>query len=229
MEIKNRKFRLSVVISIIFVIVVLLVISNEYRYSNLSAEFFAATLFFTSPCWLYWASFWIWGEGFIRRLMCFLRNYIFNKKTLSLVGKIWWYSFLLFALIVGKILGIMVYDSMKETKTESTLESALVKTSKEINKKAPYAVDDITILEESSAYGKRLSYYYKINTKISDTMAAGFEKKMKAILRKQVCEKKEMISILRSGGSFLYHYKDNENSIVLIEILTYNDCKQYLH
>ena len=95
--------------------------------------------------------------------------------------------------------------------SEDDINTVLVRTADELNKRLPDMVDENTILEATSGYDMQFSYFYTlVNYSINEIDVDAFENQMKANLINGVCNSRQLEPFVSKGVTITYVYADKD-------------------
>ena len=94
----------------------------------------------------------------------------------------------------------------------------------EARKQLPMRIDEITTLQSVLSAGKALIYNYRMSLKKSDLDTNKFIAEMKKTSVHNVCQQKQMKSILNLGGVYKYVYMGADGLIIGEITIALADC-----
>jgi hypothetical protein len=126
---------------------------------------------------------------------------------------------------LGDILGAFAGRS-EVMGRETSMDAALSRISAELNRNAPVAYSDDTVLDRVTAEpGHRLTYHYTLlSASREDIGPAEFQKLGRPALRERLCTSPEMHSLLRSGVIVSYAYRGKDGKAIGEAQFSLLDC-----
>lgn len=125
---------------------------------------------------------------------------------------------------IGRFVGKSAVESYQEGKQQGVIEKAAEMAAVELRKQLPIQIDEITTLQTVVSAGKTLIYHHRLSLKKSDVDIDYFIAKMRENLKNNVCQQKQMKSILDKGGNYAYSYLSADGLFIGEITITSSDC-----
>jgi hypothetical protein len=103
------------------------------------------------------------------------------------------------------------------------LEAAIESAAQQMKLQLPIALDDITTLFDVSANASTIHQWIRIDNRYSDAEMEKFPEVTRAILLERVCNS-SMSGLLEVGGSYHFHYLDQDNADLASVLIEPADC-----
>lgn len=114
-----------------------------------------------------------------------------------------------FAGIIGKFVGKSTTERFIEGKQSAEIDTVLLKTAEEINKKLPMMVDQDTRLDTTIGYGKKFRYNYTMVTFAAEDIDPNLlENEFVPLVRNRACSTEQMKMFFKNGVTVDYSYSD---------------------
>lgn len=115
-------------------------------------------------------------------------------------------------------------EDNQQAQQQVTVAEALEISAKEFRKQLPLQIDEVTILQNVVNVGEMLIYHYRMSVAKDDIDVGYFHEEMTESLEYNVCNQKEMSSVLSMGGSYRYLYIGSGGKTIDEITITEADC-----
>ena len=153
-----------------------------------------------------------------------------TKSSFATIGKISGVIVLLvvmaFAGEIGKMVGKSTVNKYETGKKDATVNSILLKTSKELNAQLPIMVDEETRLDVTMVMGKQLYYKYTlVNLKAEDIDKTLLISNLEPALKNNLCKNDQIKFLLENGVEYKYLYSDKLGNLIGTIEIDSTKCK----